>query len=252
MKTWDKFAPFYDFISPGLKGDLEFYLKEAKKVSGKVLEIACGTGRILLPLAKAGVDITGLDYSKGMLKVLKEKMNGLKKKPRIIYADMKSFKLKDTFDLIIIPYRSFVHMETQEDQIRALKNFYKHLNPKGRLILNLFVPVLEYIVKWEGKKLRVKDRDYINPRTGNKVKVWSRREYDTINQMNYWVNILEETKKGKIIRRTKIPGSLRYIFKNEFELLLRIAGFRKWKVYGGFKYQKLTPKSTEIIWIAEK
>lgn len=253
MGVWDKFAPNYDRLAPGIKGDLEFYLHEAKKVRGKVLEVACGTGRVLLPLAKAGVDITGVDSSRGMLGVLRGRMGGFKKKPMIVCADMRSFRLKERFDLVIIPYRAFLHMETQEDQLRALKNFHKHLSPKGRLVLNFFVPSHDFIVKYDGKRFRQKERDWVDRKTGNRVRVFYHQKYDRLDQLSFWTNTLEEVdRKGRVVKRTSLPGSLRYIFKNEFELLLRAGGFSRWRAYGGFKRQRLTSKSKEMVWIAEK
>ena len=82
MKYYNEFAELYDDVSKGLTGELEFYLKEAKKAKGKVLEAACGTGRILLPLLEAGIDIEGFDISKSMLDVLKQKAKKKKRTKR--------------------------------------------------------------------------------------------------------------------------------------------------------------------------
>jgi ubiquinone/menaquinone biosynthesis C-methylase UbiE len=250
MSEYDIFAPYYDLMHRYVK-DISFYVKEAKKAKGKVLEIACGTGRLTIPIAKAGVDITGLDYSKDMLAVLRKKIKGMKNKPKIKYGDMRTFKLKDRFNLIFVPFNSFLYLKTQEDQLKALKNFKKHLKKGGKLIVNIFFPNMELILKKNNKLIREKSKDFKNPATGNKIRAWVLPKYDVVNQSVYYTEILKEFKGKKVVRTIKLPAFMRYIWKNEFELLLQLAGFKKWKLYGGFKYQKLTPKR-EQVWIIQK
>jgi ubiquinone/menaquinone biosynthesis C-methylase UbiE len=250
MREYDQFAQFYDLMYQWNKDDIPFYVKEAKKSGGKVLEIACGTGRITVPIAKAGVDITGIDYSKEMLDNLKRKIKDLKNKPKIKQADMRTFKLRDKFNLIIVPFRAFLHMKTQEDQLKALMNFRKHLKKGGRLILNFFFPSYDWMVRRHDKNIRQEQQDFKNPKTGNKVQVWIHPKYDMVNQRIDVEDIFKEVKGKKSVKTWKIPYSLRYIWKNEFELMLKLVGFKSWKVYGGFKKKKLTPKE-EQVWIIQ-
>lgn len=244
MKYYNDFADLYDEVSMGLVGELDFYLKEAKKAKGKVLEAACGTGRILLPLLEAGVDVEGFDISKQMLEVLKKKAKSKKLKPNIWSADMRSFKSKNKYDLIIIPYRAFNHIEKSEDQIKTLKNFKKHLKKGGKLILNFFYPDFNYISRMNGKiskkrKMMIKGKQY---------SVSEITRYSPINQL-IRVEWIFEDEKGKKKKLLKIH--LCYIYKKEFELLLELAGFKKWTVYGGFKKEKLKNEKQEMVWIIE-
>lgn len=105
-KSFEEWAKVYDMIYGNFKEDLDFYKREARKAKGKVLEIACGTGRIYLELLKDGIDAYGIDISENMLRVLKEKAKKLGLNPKVKKADMRNFRFNTKFSLIIIPFRS--------------------------------------------------------------------------------------------------------------------------------------------------
>jgi ubiquinone/menaquinone biosynthesis C-methylase UbiE len=103
-------AKLYDADNrPIFSADIPFYLERAKKRDGKILELACGTGRITIPMAEAGIHIWGLDYSRSMLEVLKEKAGRLpltaQKNLHAVFGDMTDFSLPERFKLIFIPFR---------------------------------------------------------------------------------------------------------------------------------------------------
>lgn len=133
---------------------------------------------------------------------------------------------------------------TTEDQIKTLRNIRKHLSSHGRLILNFFFPNPEIISKTYGKEvketIKFKDKKY----------TLTRKSYfiDEANQVVECINLLRE--KNKKIWKGKFRIAL--ISKKEFELLLRLAGFRRWKVYGGFNYQPLKSYKQEMVWIVER
>lgn len=248
MTQYNLIAEFYDYISTGLPGDKEFYLRESK---GKILELGCGTGRLLIPLLKNGKKVAGLDLSKRMLEILRKKAKEQNLAPKLYLGNMINFKIKEKFDTILVPYRAFLHIENQEDQIKTLKNIRAHLKPKGRVILNFFTPDFNYILTHNGKTLK-ENRNFVNSVTKNKIEVYGKYNYDVANQLirNYF--ILKEIKNRKIVRTYNLPLNLCFIYKREFELLLKLAGFSKWKVFGGFNYEKFTEKSKEQVWIVNK
>ncbi|MBN1170192.1 class I SAM-dependent methyltransferase [Candidatus Micrarchaeota archaeon] len=239
MKTYGTLASFYDDVWKGSEGDLEFYLKEALKAEGPVLEAACGTGRILLPLFEAGVDIEGFDITPKMISVLRKK----NPKPGVWVADMRNFKSKRKYSLIIVPYRSFLHLKKSDDQIMALKNFKKHLKTNGKLILNFFYPDYNVLSSKDGKKSK-KSTVFINGKKYSQQEKISISPIEQFNHVEWLLACRGKTKKFSI--------DIAYIYKKEFELLLRIAGFRKWKVFGGFNRQKLTKMNQEMVWMVEK
>lgn len=244
MKNFDEWAKFYDLICGKFKADVEFYKKEAKKARGKVLEIACGTGRVYLELLKKGIDTYGIDISRNMLNVLRKKAKELGLKPKVYLADMRNFKLKHKFSLIIIPFRSFLHNLTIGDQLKALKNFKRHLLPKGKLILNFYFPNPEVILKTYGKEIKKLVK------TKKEKFMWIKKSY-FVDEPNQIVEFITKIIKGnKVVMKDKLR--IAFIYKREFELLLKLAGFKKWKVYGGFNYQPLKSYKQEMVWVVEK
>ena len=123
MNEYDTHAELYDELYLGLPGEKEFYASEALKFPSPILEIGCGTGRITIPVAQVGCDITGIDNSEGLLQVAENKVKNLKALAgniKFVNADMRDFSFDKKFNLTIIPYRAFLHMHTVEDQKKTL------------------------------------------------------------------------------------------------------------------------------------
>ncbi len=137
--VYDRLASYYDVVY-GDVFDHPFYLREALKAEGPVLEIGCGTGRVLLFLAGLGIDITGMDRSRSMLKELRRKAKEQKLKPRITQGDMRGFSLKRKFKLIILPYRGFLHLKDDKERLMALRSIRRHLMPGGSVIIHTYNP----------------------------------------------------------------------------------------------------------------
>ena len=118
-------AEFYDHIyaSAGRK-DADFYVGLAKELGGPVLELDCGTGRVLIPTAREGIDITGIDLSEHMLDICRTKLaqesDEVQARTRIVRADTRDFDLGTQFKLMTIPFRPFQHLITVEDQLACL------------------------------------------------------------------------------------------------------------------------------------
>ena len=235
---------YYDLTYGRNLKDLPFYEDITKDFNGKVLEVACGSGRVYLELLKAGVDIYGIDQSEKMLGGLMNKAAALNFKPKVSVADMRNFNLDDTFDMIIIPGRSFIHNITTDDQLATLKCCRKHLAESGRLVLNLFYPNRHVMAtKYDLETIMEMDK----PVEGMELVTWS----GFVNEPDQ-VIVTKMTWKqdGKVVSEFK--SELAYIYKREFELLLRLAGFSSWQVYGGFDYQPFESINQEMVWIVNK
>lgn len=113
--------------------DLDFYLRLANNTEGEILDIGCGTGRVLLPLLKAGHRVTGLDLSCHMLDIAKQKLAFENFTAPLILGDMKDFNLKQRFGLIIIPYFAMIYIYSNEDRLRVLNSCHRHLVPGGHI-----------------------------------------------------------------------------------------------------------------------
>jgi len=157
IKNMDHWAKYCDIIWANTRHDIEFYKKVAIKAKGKILEVACGSGRIYLEILKHGCEIYGFDISPEILKVLKKKGKEQKLKPRVYRADMRNFKLDHRFSLIIIPFRSFLCNLTVDDQIKTLRSVKKHLLPKGKLILDILYPSIEMLETISERKVTKRD-----------------------------------------------------------------------------------------------
>ncbi len=229
---WDGVdAVFYDLFSTGLPGDSQFYVEEAVKADSPVLELGCGTGRILISVAQAGVDIVGLDRAPRMLNIAREKVFGLSQSAQnrieMVQGDMRSFMLKRQFNLIMIPYRAFLHLLTPDDQKRALWHIRNHLVDGGRLVMNNHGP-LEFIAQELDRPeppLR-KIADFVRPDNGNRVVVWNSDTYDPLTQVHNEDRIFEEIDgDGNVLSKTYTSLIFRDIYRYEMQHLLELCGF---------------------------
>lgn len=240
---FDEYAELYDVIYDKDE-DVDFYVSQAKNVDGKVLEVACGTGRIYLDMLKEGVDAYGIDISEEMLDKLREKADERGLEPRVSKADMQDFELGEKFSLIIIPFRSFLHNFTVDEQVETLDSVYKHLEEDGKLILNSFCPDIDYIREKYGEKQR-----------NEKEKNGETFVIETVNKLADPLNwILEFDRKvlkdGEEVWNA--TGKLKMVTKSEFELLFRDSSFTEWDVYGGFDLEELENVRQEMVWVARK
>jgi ubiquinone/menaquinone biosynthesis C-methylase UbiE len=155
LEGYDKYdfvAEFYDYVVPYRdRQDVTFFVEMAQHSAGPVLEIGCGTGRVLIPTAKAGIEIVGLDSSSSMLSVCRERLSRepaeVQSRVQLVQGDMRQFDLGRMFDLVTIPYRPFEHLITIEDQLSCLASIHRHLVRGGRLTLDVFNPDLSSLVE---------------------------------------------------------------------------------------------------------
>ena len=251
-------AAFYDCFELGQPGDVRFYVEEAQRAGSPVLELGCGTGRSLIPVAQAGIDVVGLDRSEAMLSIAKKHISGLgaetRKRIRLEHGDMRSFSLEQRFNLIMVPNRSFLHLLTPEDQRQALSRIHDHLTDGGRLVFNIFDPRLEWIVedyKFPESPLR-KHAEFVRPDTGNDVIVWATRDYEPAEQTVKEDFIFEEVDgAGKSIARSYSSLTLRYVYRYEMQYLLELCRFKVEALYGNFQRGPFR-YGGEQVWIALK
>jgi SAM-dependent methyltransferase len=239
------YAALYDLVAESKSSgeDVEFYVSEALKADGKVLEVACGTGRIYLEMLDAGVDAYGIDISEEMLERLREKAGERGLEPKVEKADMRDFDLDEKFSLVIIPYRSFLHNTTIEDQLSTLENIYEHLDDGGKLVLNFYCPDLDFISENYGKEIRsdIEAREELELVEYNEI-------VDPVNMIiEFEKKVLEEDEE-----KWSSTGRTKMVTKPEMELLLQRSSFSDWQVYGGFELDELENSDQEMVWFVEK
>lgn len=251
------FAELYDsFLFRWGPQDIPFYVNMARRAKGPVLEIACGTGRVLIPIAREGIEIVGLDSSSRMLSVCREKLSResaeVGSRVRLLRADMRSFRIGRKFRLAIIPYRSFQLLPRLEDQLACLSRIHRHLLSGERLILDLFNPDLQVMAD----KMRRAEEDSLEVelRYGRKVLQRQRIAYlDPFKQLVGLDLIFYVKYPNGRTRRLVHRLRLRYVFRFEAEHLLARSGFRVEKVYADYDKTVLRSKdAANLIFVARK
>ena len=251
-------AELYDHVVPyATRGDVEFFVDEALAANGSVLEIGCGTGRVLIPTARAGVSITGIDASSAMLARCRVKVavepEKVQQKIELVEADMRHFNLGKTFALATVPFRPFQHLLTVVDQVACLTTIHRHLDRDGRLILDLFNPSIDYLVNRpigleisEGPPTALPDGRSLE-RT---FKIVNSDRFEQINDIELMYNVTDSNGRTQ---RSVHAFRMRYLFRYEVEHLLARTGFLVEQLYAG--YDRSAYGSTypgELIFIARK
>lgn len=244
----------YDMFSTGVAGDTEYFARLAAK-AGRVLELACGTGRTLIPMARAGARVTGVDLAPDMLKACHDKVEtaGLQRKVTLFKGDMRRFALKQAFPLIVIPYRAFQHLLDVRDQRACLEHCREHLTRQGRLVVNLFDPNLHLMAANLNSHGNASRRvGEVNTPDGGRITATAHRTACAEEQ--YFVDdwVFEKfDKQGQSQWRKSRVFSMRYFFRYEMEHLFELCGLRIEKLEGGFKGQPYR-HGGEQIWTVRR
>jgi SAM-dependent methyltransferase len=239
----------YDLVLADIPYGRDFYVELACEAKGPVLDIACGTGRILLPCLQAGVDIEGVDLFDSMLARLRTKAAALNLAPKLHRADMADFHLDRRFALIMIPFNAFIHNMSQDDQIRCLTRCREHLLPGGLLAFDTFFP--SHAIVGAPENTRVLEGELSHPKTGLPMRMYDTRTFDRVAQTQHSLNELELLDvDGNIASVIRSQVSARYVYKNEMELLLRVAGFARWEIAGDFDRRPLANETDAMIVLA--
>ncbi|OYD17453.1 hypothetical protein CH333_00930 [candidate division WOR-3 bacterium JGI_Cruoil_03_44_89] len=252
-EIFERIANFYDLTNAWLTGDIPFYIEYAKKTRGPALELGCGTGRVLIPIAEAGIEIWGLDISKPMLEIAKRKAEKLtppiRKNIKLIRGDMKEFELKKKFSYIFIAFRSFQSLLTKEDQNSCLGCVSSHLDKDGIFILDLFVPKHDLLAK---ERLSMYPEKNYNKKGNIVITQRAEVEYDLVSQNLKENKFYEWTDENGHFHREIWTFELSYLFRYEVELLLKKHGFEIGNVFGTFDKKPYNYYSGEQIFVARK
>jgi len=150
---YDAIARLYDPWSASVTEDIGFYVEEALAADGPVVELACGTGRISVPLAKAGIRVIGVDASARMLEVAREYAAAEGVELDLRLGDLREPPVTERVPLVLIPFRSLLHMTTEVARLRALRAAREVLLPGGRLVFDVFAPNAEDVEGTHGRWL---------------------------------------------------------------------------------------------------
>jgi len=237
----------YDLLFDSLDFDVPYWVETARTARGPVLEIACGTGRLLLPARKAGVDIEGIDASPAMIGRLKDKAAAAGLVVRAETADMRDFEMGRRYNRIFCGFNGFAHCATIPDQLACLRSSIRHLEPGGALVLHMSYPGPAYWAEPEGKA--VLEHEVILP-GGGKIQLWDNRRKDVVGQsqeseVEIWE--LDPSDRPKAVH--KFSTAQRWVYRFELELLFAAAGYARWEFLGGFDGRPLrAPDDQMLAW----
>jgi SAM-dependent methyltransferase len=242
------FARFYDVIYDHVRSsaDHDYFLNKILNAGGPVLEVGVGTGRFFIEALNQGADIDGIDISPEMVKVLKQKLPP-GEQHRVQIQDICKLKLDRKYNLIIAPFRVFMHLIEVKDQSSALNSVYDHLLPGGKFIFDLFVPNLKLL--HEGLENFNDFSGEYEP--GKKLQRFSTMHADLIRQISHVAFRFEWTEDSKEYTE-EWKTDLRFFFRYELEHLLSKSPFSEYYIYGGLSEEPLMKDSKEFIVVCSR
>ena len=250
--TYDALVEVYDLEHAGFAADVELYLNLATVVGDPILELGCGTGRVLLPLAEAGFRVVGIDTSSVMLDRATRRIeaHGLGDHARVHLGDMRAADAAPggPFGLVIASLNGLIHLPTQADQQRTLDAAYRALDPRGQLVLDLLNPTPDTLgelsrgIHHEGA--------WTHPRGGT-VDKWSTRRLDASEQLLDTTLWYDHLMPDGTMRRIRATFPMRYVYFSELVLMLERAGFVEWRCYGGYELEPYDDDAERLIVTAE-
>jgi len=254
MAEYDRFAWLYDIEYNNIVEDVPFYIELFRDIEGSILELGCGTGRLLIPLARENHKVTGLDISQKMLDIARKKISAepleIVERISIVKGDMRNFELETLFGGVLIAFNSFMHLLTIEDQDRCLEGVYKHLLHRGRFIIsvaNMSPEVLEshkesyyhnslfWIDKWKSYLQKYETR-LIDP-------------VHQIIKLNVFYDLID--RYGRITRYVR-EMLLRYFTRYEMERMFIMHRFKIEALYGDYDFSSFREDSPYMIWVLER
>lgn len=221
-------------------GDVEFYTQRLIHSKGKVLEAGCGSGRVLIPLLEAGINVDGLDNSTEMLSSCRKRCEERELNPILFEGTMQDFKVDEKYEAIIVPSGSFLLLESREDSIKALQHFYDHLKPGGKLIIDTFLQT-------------DLNTNKIATSTWNTAK----GEVITLEEKRIEVNFLEQRMvsllkyekwlEGDLLKTELQRFPLRWYGIEEFKLMLEKVGFKEITISADYKYNQAPTNDQQML-----
>lgn len=243
-------AQIYDLWSADMSDDIPFYVSEAVASGGPVLEVGVGTGRVASAIARAGVDVVGIDVSPSMLSRGRERLaaSGLSDRVELFEADMRAFDLGRTFPLAVLPYRVFSHALTVGDQLATLRCLRAHLPPGGRLVLNIPVPGGREDV---GRRGLLQREGRFPLEDGREAVLFRQTDVEPATQLVRFHFVVDELDAdGSVLRRVHGDTTVRLCSPGELEHALARAGFRVRERYGWFDRRPFDADAPEFVCVA--
>lgn len=235
-------ANIYDGMNTNID-DLQFYKKwMPENKDAKILELCCGTGRLTIPIAKDGYNISGVDFTASMLEEARKKATKAGLEINFIEADIRTLKLEEKYDIIFIPFNSIHHLYNNKDLFQAFNVVKNHLKDGGVFLLDCFNPNIKYIVEAEKEQ---KEIATYTTNDGREVQIKQNMRYESNTQINriewhYFIN-------GEFNSVQNLD--MRMFFPQELDSYIERSGFKITHKYGGFNLEEFNENSEKQIFV---
>lgn len=240
-------AGLYDRLFPGGEQAVDFYRAEAKRQNGNVLELGCGTGHKLIPIASDGYRCMGLELSPHMLAEAQRKANERGVEVEWVQGDMRDFDAGQPFDLVFIAANSLLHLHEAEDLVACFRSVRRHLASGARLVFDVFNPSVRMLAHADGVRRRRDALSFADPARGV-VHVDVAETYDPLAQVTRGTWYFSTNSEPDFV---VAPLEIRSIFPQELPLLLALGGLRVVERFGDWSRSPLTANAALQLYVCE-
>jgi SAM-dependent methyltransferase len=245
---FDRFARLYDWEHDHYLVDVDVHIGFARRFGGPVLELACGSGRLLAPMAEAGFSVTGVDSSRPMLQRARDRLTRLGLDANLVQQRIEQLQLDNRFRTIILGLDSFGLLLQRDPQLAALRAAREHVTHDGRLVLDLANGNLRGANE-PGEEL-LHDLTLPDPDTGRPITKFVLRRPRPSEQLDDLMFFYDEQDERGYLRRSMVELKLRWFTRFELELLLQTAGWQVDEVYGDYDLTPFGGASDRLIVVA--
>jgi SAM-dependent methyltransferase len=248
-------ARFYDLDVSEEIEDIEMYLALAAASDGPILELACGSGRICVPLAAAGHRVTGVDLDPYMLDRARSAWGARGDATDggsldLVEADMTSVALKERFGLVVLAFNGLFVLQDRPAQERAMQTIATHLAPDGRAVIDVWLPAPEDLVLYDGRLVNDWVRE--DSETGNLVAKSTSARYSPATGTATLDTFFEEWQQTEAPRRTHRRDELNLVSASELLALVESGGLVPQIVAGDYDMTQLTTHSDRLVIVARR
>lgn len=245
-------ARYYDAEHSDQTEDIPFYVALAEDYGGPIIDIGCGTGRVMIPLALEGHEVHGIDSEEAMLVIAEQRRRAdprLRDSLTFHLGDVLTHPLDKRFKLVLVPYNGLMHFHEQEAQLALLKRLRSWTLDDGLLVLDL--PNAGDVFASQDTEAIILERTFLEPETGHLVMQQSVSFLDRVEQVMHVTWIYDEVSADGSVKRTIAPIRWYYYFFAELKLLLAAAGFEVEEVYGDLDFGPFVDGCPRMVVLAK-